>query len=146
MPTYGARSLDIVAQLHPELQRWLGLVIKQLDHSVVEGPRSKEMQQHYYEAGLSKVTGDQAKHCRVPCEAVHLLPFPWDKAVPLDSRDGRERITLFAGAALMIAKIYGFPIRWGGDWNLNWETHDNTFDDLLHFELVTKPTGEDDAA
>ena len=143
LATYGPRSMEIIAQLHPELQRWLALVIKHLDHSVVEGPRSRELQQHYFETGLSKVTGDQAKHCRTPCEAVHLVPFPWDsRKVKFDSPEGRERLTMFAGAALMIAQLYGIPIRWGGDWNLNWEPADNKFDDLMHFELGEKPAAE----
>lgn len=141
MPTYGSKSMAIVAQLHPELQRWLGALIKELDHSVVEGPRDRALQDHYYAVGLSKVTGDQAKHCRVPCEAVHLLPYPWHPAVKLDSPEGRERLTFFAGAALMVARRQGIPIRWGGDWNLNWDTYDNHFDDLLHWELILPPKG-----
>lgn len=27
-------------------------------------------------------------------------------------------------------------VRWGGDWNNNTELKDNSFDDLVHFELI----------
>jgi hypothetical protein len=27
-------------------------------------------------------------------------------------------------------------VRWGGDWNKNFEVDDNMFDDFPHFELI----------
>jgi len=29
----------------------------------------------------------------------------------------------------------GLKIRWGGDWDMDTQTKDNKFDDLVHFEL-----------
>jgi hypothetical protein len=29
----------------------------------------------------------------------------------------------------------GIKIRWGGDWDMDTETKDNNFDDLVHFEI-----------
>jgi len=29
----------------------------------------------------------------------------------------------------------GMKIRWGGDWDMDTQTKDNKFDDLVHFEL-----------
>ena len=29
----------------------------------------------------------------------------------------------------------GINLRWGGDWNQNWEVNDNKFDDFPHFEI-----------
>ena len=30
----------------------------------------------------------------------------------------------------------GIDLRWGGDWDRDTEVRDNTFDDLVHFEIV----------
>ena len=32
----------------------------------------------------------------------------------------------------------GIKLRWGGDWDGDWQTRDNTFDDLPHFELAAE--------
>ena len=48
----------------------------------------------------------------------------------------RENATLFAGFVLGVAHEMGIPIRWGGDWNGNWDTADNNFDDFWHFEII----------
>jgi hypothetical protein len=29
----------------------------------------------------------------------------------------------------------GINLRWGGDWDQDWEVKDNKFDDFPHFEL-----------
>ncbi len=50
--------------------------------------------------------------------------------------DDRERQTLFAGYVLATAKAMGIDLRWGGDWNRDTEVRDNSFDDLVHFEIV----------
>jgi peptidoglycan L-alanyl-D-glutamate endopeptidase CwlK len=49
---------------------------------------------------------------------------------------------LFAGYVVGIAdRLYeqGLmtkKVRWGGDWDKDWEASDNTFDDFPHFELL----------
>lgn len=35
-----------------------------------------------------------------------------------------------------VATMMGVKIRWGGDWDLDTDLKDNTFDDLPHFELI----------
>ena len=34
------------------------------------------------------------------------------------------------------AKAMGIDLRWGGDWDRDTEVRDNSFDDLVHFEIV----------
>jgi peptidoglycan L-alanyl-D-glutamate endopeptidase CwlK len=36
---------------------------------------------------------------------------------------------------LGVASQMGLKIRWGGDWDMDTQTKDNKFDDLVHFEL-----------
>ena len=47
----------------------------------------------------------------------------------------RERQTLFAGFVLGVANQMGIKLRWGGDWDQDFEVQDNKFDDFPHFEL-----------
>jgi peptidoglycan L-alanyl-D-glutamate endopeptidase CwlK len=35
---------------------------------------------------------------------------------------------------LGIAQSMGINLRWGGDWDKDWEVQDNKFDDFPHFE------------
>ena len=68
-------------------------------------------------------------HNSKPSRAVDCVPYP------IDWTD-RERFTLFAGFVLGVAARMGITLRWGGDWNMNFEVKDNRFDDFPHFELI----------
>ena len=50
---------------------------------------------------------------------------------PVDFKD-RDRFHYFGGYVKGIAKSQGVKIRWGGDWDGDFETKDNIFDDLCH--------------
>ena len=135
MPSYSSASTAILGQLHPDLQRWLRSLILITDHKLIEGPRDPDLQRRYFETGLSKgPPGPLAPHTLRPCQAVHLLPYPW-RLPSLDGQEARERFHLFAGVALEHARAMGIGVRWGGDWNQNLDPRDNGFDDLLHYEL-----------
>jgi hypothetical protein len=79
--------------------------------------------------GKSQVYWPNGKHNTVPSCAVDVTPYPiqWDD---------RERQTLFAGYVLATAKAMGVNLRWGGDWDRDTEVRDNSFDDLVHFEIA----------
>ena len=94
------------------------------------GHRNQEDQEEMYEQGRSQLRYPKSKHNSLPSKAVDVAPYP------IDWND-RERFTLFAGFVLGTAETMGVKLRWGGDWNRNWETADNSFDDLVHFELVS---------
>ena len=69
------------------------------------------------------------RHNAKPSRAVDVAPYP------IDWND-RERFHLFAGFVLGIAYSMDISLRWGGDWNQNFEVDDNQFDDFPHFELI----------
>jgi len=127
-------SLKVMEEIHPELRRLINELIKYVDFSVREGYRSAEAQDAAFAAGLSKAKAGHSKHNSNPSRAVHLIPFP----VPDPQKALTERIdyTYFAGAAKMMATVLGIKLRWGGDWNSNWKTGDNRFNDLAHYELI----------
>lgn len=54
---------------------------------------------------------------------------------PIDWKD-LPRFTLFAGFVLGTASEMGIGVRWGGDWNSDTQVKDESFRDLVHFELT----------
>jgi hypothetical protein len=128
MPRFGKRSLKQLDTCDVSLKRVFDEVIKTVDCSVLEGHRSKDRQNALYDEGKTKVKYPRGRHNHSPSRAVDIVPYP------IDWND-RERFHLFAGFVLGIAKSMGINLRWGGDWNQNWEVDDNKFDDFPHFEL-----------
>ena len=129
MPKFGKKSRERLATCDERLQRVFNEVINYVDCSVLEGHRSAERQDKLFEEGKTKVKYQNARHNANPSRAVDVVPYP------IDWKD-RERFHLFAGFVLGIAYSMDIALRWGGDWNQNFEVDDNQFDDFPHFELI----------
>ena len=129
MPYFGKRSKKHLETCDKRLQKVLNEVIKYVDCSVIEGHRSAERQNKLFEEGRTKVKYPHGRHNSNPSRAVDVVPYPIDW-------DDRERFHLFAGFVIGIAQSMGIKLRWGGDWNMNFEVDDNNFDDFPHFELI----------
>ena len=129
MYKWGPRSLRQMENIDPRLKRVLNEVIKYVDCSVIEGHRSEERQNKLFEEGRTKLKFPHGRHNYYPSRAVDVVPYPIDW-------DDRERFHLFAGFVIGIAKSMEINLRWGGDWNMNFEVDDNKFDDFPHFELI----------
>ena len=128
MPRFGKRSKERLATCEKDLQMVFNEVIKYVDCSILEGHRSKDRQNSLYEDGKTKVRYPNGRHNASPSCAVDVTPYPVDWA-------DRERQTLFAGFVLGVANQMGIKLRWGGDWDQDFEVKDNRFDDFPHFEL-----------
>ena len=129
MPKFGKKSRERLATCDERLQRVFNEVINYVDCSVLEGHRSAERQDKLFEEGKTKVKYPNGRHNANPSRAVDVVPYP------IDWKD-RERFHLFAGFVLGIAYSMDIALRWGGDWNQNFEVDDNQFDDFPHFELI----------
>ena len=129
MPRFGKRSRENLATCDKRLQKVFNEVIKTVDCSVIEGHRSKDRQNKLYEEGKTKVRYPNGRHNAKPSNAADVVPYPIDW-------DDRERFHLFAGYVIGVASGMGITLRWGGDWNMNFEVDDNKFDDFPHFELI----------
>ena len=129
MYKFGPRSKREMTNIHPDLKKVLNEVIKHVDCSVIEGHRSAERQNKLFEEGKTKLKFPHGRHNSNPSRAVDVVPYPIDW-------DDRERFHLFAGFVIGIAKSMEINLRWGGDWNMNFEVDDNNFDDFPHFELI----------
>ena len=131
MPRFGKRSREGLATCEKDLQMVFNEVIKYVDCSVLEGHRKKDRQNALYDEGKTKVRYPNGRHNASPSRAVDVTPYPVDWA-------DRERQTLFAGFVLGVANQMGIKLRWGGDWDQDFQVQDNKFDDFPHFELKNK--------
>ena len=129
MPRFGKKSRERLATCDERLQKVFNEVINYVDCSVLEGHRGEERQEKLFKDGKTKVHYPNGRHNANPSRAVDVVPYPVDW-------DDRERFHLFAGFVLGIAYSMDISLRWGGDWNQNFEVDDNQFDDFPHFELI----------
>ena len=95
-----------------------------MDVTIIEGLRSEERQKELLKQGKTKTKF--SKH--IEGKAVDLAPYP------IDWND-RDRFHYMGGMIRGIAKQLNVPVRWGGDWDSDGETKDNSFDDLVHVEI-----------
>ena len=131
MAKFGSRSKANLNSCHSDLQKVFNEVIKKVDCSVLCGHRGKEDQNKAFDEGRSKVKYPNGRHNADPSYAVDVTPYP------VDWKD-RERQTLFAGYVIGVAQGMGIDLRWGGDWDQDFQVKDNKFDDFPHFEIKKK--------
>lgn len=136
MPKFSRRSNDRLSTCHPKLQKVFNKVVEDFDCTILVGYRNKADQDAAYESGKSKLKYPQGKHNRKPSLAVDVAPWP----IPADwgskDRNEYEKFKYFAFYVIGVAKGMGITIRWGGDWDMDWDTQDQTFNDLVHFEII----------
>ena len=128
MPHFSQRSLDRLSTCDKRLQLVFNKVIQHFDCTIIQGYRPREEQEQAFRDGKTKVHWPNSKHNKQPSLAVDVAPYP------IDWND-RERFHLFAGFVLGTASSMGITLRWGGDWDQDTEVKDNSFDDLVHFQL-----------
>lgn len=119
----GARSLDRLAGVHPDLVRVVqrAITLTPVDFTVLEGLRTIERQRQLVKAGASQTMNSR----HLTGHAVDLGAYVagavrWDW--PLYHR--------IAAAVKEAAKLEGVPIEWGGDWQ--------RFKDGPHWQLPWK--------
>ena len=111
------------------LQRLMRTVIQIFDISIIRGYRDEETQNEAYRQGFSTKQYPHSKHNVNPSLAIDIAPYP------IDWKDN-ERFYYLAGFVGMAAYLLNIPIRWGGDWDRDYDLHDQTLYDFGHFELM----------
>ena len=130
MPRFGKRSKERLRGVDARLVNVLNEVVKYFDITVIEGLRSQKRQDELVAEGKSKTKF--GKH--VLGKAVDIAPYPIDW-------QARDDFHLLGGFVLGVASQMGVNVRWGGAWSASSlykgkrTTKDNSFDDLVHFEL-----------
>ena len=118
--SFGTKSSERLAQVHPDLQRVFNEAIKDspLDFSITQGLRTKEQQKVLFDAGKSQTMNSR-----------HLTGHAIDIAVIRDGDvtwDAKYYIPVIDHIK-SIAKSMNIPIVSGGDWV--------SFKDYPHIEL-----------
>ena len=111
MPKFGKRSKKRLEGLDSRLIDILDELIK------------------YYLDNKSKLDGYKKKSNHQTGRAVDLAPYPVDWK-------NTKRFYYMGGMIRGIAKERNIKIRWGGDWDSDGETKDQTFMDLVHIEVL----------
>ena len=120
---FGAKSLERLSTVHPDLQRLFKEVITNspYDFSITEGVRSLERQKELVAA--KKSTTMNSRH--LTGKAVDIAVFI-DGKITWDIRAYKA----VAEHVKVLSKLMNIPIIWGGDWK--------SFVDGPHFELDRK--------
>jgi peptidoglycan L-alanyl-D-glutamate endopeptidase CwlK len=131
MYKFNETSLRRLETCHTTLQNLMHEVIKHIDITIIQGHRTFEEHQIYRKRGATKVPYHKSKHSTKPSLAVDIAPWPiiWDD----------YKSFYFLGG--LVKGLYlknpdpAYAIRWGGDWDSDNDFNDQTFNDLVHFEL-----------
>ena len=128
MPKYSSSSIVNLMSADKRLQAVMREVIKHYDCTILQGHRGQAQQDEYYFKGLSKLRWPDSKHNIYPSLAIDVAPYPLDWA-------DTEAFYYMAGVIICIASTLGITLRWGGNWDGDSDFHDQTFMDLVHFEI-----------
>jgi peptidoglycan L-alanyl-D-glutamate endopeptidase CwlK len=131
MPKFSQRSKSRLESCHPLLQKLFNEVIKNVDCTIIEGLRSKKVQEEYVRTGKSKTMNSKhLKQLDGYSHAVDVMVYPieWNNSA---------RNYMFAGYVKGVAESLGIKIRMGADWDGDFDAKDQSFHDLPHFELVS---------
>jgi peptidoglycan L-alanyl-D-glutamate endopeptidase CwlK len=144
MPSFSNRSKSRLATCHPKLQALMNEVIKKYDCSIIEGHRTKDVQDEYFTRNVTKVRWPDSKHNKNPSRAVDVVPYIKEMggAVFPQPNESTEVILRKTGACYMflgyvkrVAEEMGIRIRFGADWDSDTNLLDQQFHDLPHIEL-----------
>lgn len=131
MPKFGALSEERLRTCDPRLQILFREVVHQYDCAVLVGHRGKEEQNKAVREGNSKVFWPNGRHNSKPSMAVDVAPYPIDWK-------NEKRFYHFAGYVQGKASEMSIKIRFGGDWDRDFDLDDQDFMDLVHFELINE--------
>ena len=132
MPFYSHESEEKLKTCCVELYLIFHEVIKEWDNTIVWGFRGQQDQHQAFLTGASKLDWPNGKHNKFPSDAVDAIPYYTDGIRWKDEHG----MYLFAGYVLRVSHEMGIVLRWGGDWDGDHDTKDQTFNDLCHFEVV----------
>lgn len=137
MISFGPSSRKCIEQLDGRLQRVLYRYAdhapQELDLSIVCGHRGEAAQNEAFRTGKSKTPWPKSKHNSLPARAFDFMPYPFPSAAHWKDSLRFGRI---AGGLILAAAIEHVPVRWGGDWDQDGQSIDESFLDLGHLELI----------
>jgi len=130
MAKFGKLSEKRLKTCEAKLQILFREVVQSYDCSIHEGHRGKALQNKYKKQGKSRLVWPNGPHNEIPSKAVHAIPHPFPGWKNI------KAFYFFAGYVIRTAEEMRIQIRWGGDWDRDKDLDDQSFMDLIHFELV----------
>lgn len=137
MIRYGRRSRENIAQLCGPLQvvlyAYADEAPEDMDLTITVGHRGQAEQHRAFVEGNSKLDWPDSPHNKKPSRAFDFVPCPFD-----GKKDWRDslRFARIAGGLLYVARQKKVRLRWGGDWDQDGRSNDQTFLDLGHLEVI----------
>lgn len=140
MFNYSPASEGKLSTCQINLQRLFRRVLMSYDHTIIEGVRTKERQRELWNQRRTKTMNSKhlpfgAQGCSL---AVDVAPYPIKWPVPGENSYVKDvgRFYHFSGYVLGVASEMGIKVRWGGDWDRDHDLKDQSFDDLVHWEII----------
>lgn len=101
------------------------------DIAVTDSHRGEQLQNEAFARGSSQLRWPESKHNKIPAQAGHLDPYPIDYGQT-------HRYYVLAGVVFAAAHEVGYEhrLRWGGDWDRDFDLEEETFRDLAHWEII----------
>ena len=135
MYSFGKRSKEALNTCHPDLQTVLHRVIQHMDFSVIEGLRTTEKQQEYYDNGKSQLDGinrlswHQDRFGDGFSRAVDIVPFA-------DGKQQWEDYGLYRRLAKLMFNEWQELLKLGRvNHRLEWGNHWTSFQDRPHWQI-----------
>lgn len=137
---FGTKSAGKLATVHPDLRQVakIALARSPYDFSIIHGWRGEDVQNALFESGVSHTPWPESKHNirdlnELKCsEAIDFGPWI-DNAIPWNDT---HIFAVIAGCFFAAASECGVTIRWGGDWDSDGSTKDQTLMDYGHVEII----------
>ena len=129
MPRFGKRSQQRLRGVDARLVSVLNEVVKHYDITILEGKRTEARQRELVAKGASKPM--KSKH--LEGKAIDVAPYP------IPDWDDTYQFIYMAGRVMQEADRLKVHLRYGGDWDRDdIVVSDQTFQDLVHFEIYDK--------
>ena len=142
--SYGKKSTDKLLTCHPLWHVIMdeALLLSPYDITIVWGWRGEEVQNAFFESGASHKRWPDSTHNKTEStdfadelEMSDAIDFaPWvDGKIPWKET---HMFAVIAGVIMAVAKRRGVKVRWGGDWDSDGSTRDQTLMDFGHIEII----------
>lgn len=138
----GAASEMQLGTVDPALAAIIREVAQYFPLKVSEGHRNEERQNEAYRTKKSKLQWPKSKHNRYPSIAVDVLPLKVKDGKVVVDWDDWKLFAMMAGLIIATGKCRGVKIRWGADWDSDFDLDEEKFRDGPHFELVEEGVEE----
>jgi peptidoglycan L-alanyl-D-glutamate endopeptidase CwlK len=143
---YGGRSLEKLATCHPTLERIAheALRISPYDITIIHGLRGEAVQNALYDSHASTKRYPDSRHNKTDdyqlekfkfSDALDFAPYVNGKIYWKDT----HIFAVVAGCFIAAANNLEYKLRWGGDWDSDGTTTDQTLMDWGHLEMKWGP-------